>query len=304
MESYVAPKANPVQKVASNFGVQIVVVIILLLLASSILISRSETIRNSIGIGPRSVLSKSNTSRFNQTAPEQSMEVSANDGRGGQAQTMEEPTAAASIATAEPTVPADASVVAESEKHISVKIGVYEVAQDELQQIYETSRKNQLFMQFTDFAAGMANFKLKQWGDNKKVKTLYTETRIIELNSPIEVRFLSTSETTYPLGLIVGLNLREYRNNTYYGDLELIRLWKTGTEAAPQDDRVSFPADVEMTQEMSFFVGGVIPHQNLKVVEDMLKSVDIFKGISSPEFKANMSDIIVAFEFEHTAPQK
>ncbi len=304
MESYVAPKANPVQKMASQLSVQIVVVIILLLLAGSIFISRNETIRNSIGIGPRtSMLSKSNVSRFGQTSSTEGLEAGVEEIREGQASVSEESAITPAANEAAPSADSTAAA-ADTEKPISVKIAVYEVAQDELQQIYENSRKNQLFMQFTDFAAGMANFKLKQWGENKKIKTLYTENKVIDFNNPIEVRFLSTNETVSPLGLIIGLNLREYRNNTYYGDLELIRLWKTGTESAPQDDRVSFPADIEMTQEMSFFVGGIIPHQNLKIVEEMLKTVDIFKGISSNEFKANMTDIIVAFEFEHSAPQK
>jgi hypothetical protein len=306
MENYVPPKTNPMKKVAKNIGVQIFLVVLILLIASSIIISRSESIRSTIGIDSSvSIISKSANSRFD-TAQElprdEALETKSADTESLPPDSAQTPASQDLAATPNPDTESGGS--AESNKSISVNIGILEVPQDELQQVYDTSRKNQLFMQFTDFSAGMAQFKLKQWSENKKAKVLFTETRTMEINSPIELRFLTPQETQIPVGIMISLNVREHRNNTFFGDLEVIRLWKTGSESAPQEDRVSFPADVEITSEMSFFVGGIIPRQNLKIVEDALKSIEIFKGISSPAFKNGQNDIIIAFEFDHTAPQK
>jgi hypothetical protein len=305
IENYVAPKPSTAQKLAGNFGFQIFLVVLVLLIAGSFLISRSETILNTIGMGSTtaSKLSKSSSSRFQARPEERSFET---DATPEQQQTPADPAAVAGATI--PAIPdqalnSDTNVV-DADKNMTVRIGIFEMAQEDIQQVYETSRKNQLFMQFTDFSAGMAPLQLKRWGENKNTKTLYTETKTIELNTPLEIRFLAQQDTAFPLGIIIALNLREYRNLSYFGDLELIRLWKTGSDTNPQDDRVSFPADIEMTKETSFFIGGVIPHQNLKIVEEALKSIEIFKGISSPEFKANMTDILIVFEFDHSAPQK
>ncbi|MBO9667720.1 MAG: hypothetical protein J7501_13015 [Bdellovibrio sp.] len=174
-----------------------------------------------------------------------------------------------------------------------------EVPRSALGRIVDASRGTGQFMSFSDYTAGILP-GIDRRMDAPGVKILHREDRPIDAGKTLQW-FYGLKDRRNPnveIGLTTFFELADIDTNNMRGNLEIQRTWR---EAAPAGNfeiqRKSFPAIFEIGGGTGFFLSGVMPTQSNLENEDELTSIDVYKILRSPQFRAGDSEFVIFIEF-------
>ncbi|WII72808.1 hypothetical protein QJS83_02860 [Bdellovibrio sp. 22V] len=175
-----------------------------------------------------------------------------------------------------------------------------EVGRGRLNAIVDASRSTGQFMNFNDYSAGiLPNISKNLQGP--QIKILHKEERALDRAKSLQwfYGWKDRRDLSIEIGHTTFFELNEMDANNLRGNLEIQRTWREmGPNGQFEIQRKSFPAIFEIGGETGFFMSGVMPPQSNLENDDELTSVDIYKILRSPQFRAGESEFVIFIEFE------
>ncbi|QDK38969.1 hypothetical protein DOE51_15935 [Bdellovibrio sp. NC01] len=174
-----------------------------------------------------------------------------------------------------------------------------EVSRGTLNSVFEASQGTGQFMSFKDYTAGILP------GVDKRIKgagvlLLHKEDRPIDSSKTLQW-FYGLKDRRNPsveIGFTTFFELNDVdENGNLRGNLEIQRTWREGPPGSSDVQRKSFPAIFEIGSGTGFFMSGVMPTQSNLENEDELTSIDVYKILHSPRFRAGDSEFVIFIEF-------
>lgn len=216
---------------------------------------------------------------------------------------VESPSAAATTETT-PTPAPDAKDTRSLTKNTASHLIVYyvEVQRPSLQRIFAASRATGQFMTFNDYSAGIAP-RFKNFLNSPQSKILHKEDRPLENTKTLQWSYglKDRQNPSSEIGLATFFELSELDRNNLRGNIEIQRTWKELNPSGTLEvQRKSFPAIFEIGGDVGFFISGVLPTQSNLENDDELTSIDVFKILHSPHFRAGESDLVIFVEFSRS----
>lgn len=187
-----------------------------------------------------------------------------------------------------------------TQKTPQVVIIYAEISQEMLNSIFSSSRSTGQFMELNDYTAGLIPTLDKAIGSTQ-VKILHKEVRPMEKVTSFQWfnGIKDPNDTNFEVGLTTFLSVTELDNNSLRGNISIRRSWREPTGVGSFEvQKKTFPAEFEIDDSSGFFLAGVMPRRAYVENEQELENIDIFKILSSPQFKAGESNFIIFIDFQ------
>lgn len=175
-----------------------------------------------------------------------------------------------------------------------------EIGQDSLNNLFSSSRSTGQFMELNDYTAGLIPTLDKAIGSSQ-VKILHKEIRPIEKVKSFQWfnGIKDPNDPNFEVGFTTFLTVNVVENNALRGNMSLRRSWREPTSGGNFEvQKKAFPAEFEIDDNSGFFLSGVMPRRAYVEDEQELENNDIFKILSSPQFKAGESNFIIFIDFQ------
>ncbi len=175
-----------------------------------------------------------------------------------------------------------------------------EVERPALGRLVDASRSTGQFMNFADYSAGIIpglNKRLQTSG----IKILRKEERNIDSSKTLQWSYglKDRSNPSVEFGHTTFIEIADNDGTSLRGNLEIQRTWKeAGPTGGFEIQRKSFPAIFEISPETGFFMAGVMPPQSNLENDDELASIDVYKILRSPQFRAGESEFVIFVEYD------
>ncbi|WP_413559977.1 hypothetical protein [Bdellovibrio sp. HCB209] len=176
-----------------------------------------------------------------------------------------------------------------------------EVVRPTLGRFMEASRGTGQFMTFADYSAGIIpaiGGRVQAAG----VKILHKEERNLNNAKTLQWSYgiKDRGNPAVEIGLTTFFELADVEGNSIRGNLEIQRTWReAGASGGFEVQRKSFPAIFEIGGETGFFMTGVMPTQSNLENDDELTSIDVYKVLRSPQFRAGESEFVIFVEYDN-----
>ncbi|HEY8272602.1 MAG TPA: hypothetical protein VIG33_17040 [Pseudobdellovibrionaceae bacterium] len=186
-----------------------------------------------------------------------------------------------------------------------------EVPRQSLEKIYEESLATGQFNSFGDYTAGILPDM------QKRITAAGLKIRILEKNEkPITKNQqwftgIHDPEADEDLGLSTFVELTEIENNTFRGNLEIVRslreldnfertrnLASVDPAAIGNLQKTSYPAIFELSPGYGFFISGILPRKTHFTHEEELTAKAPFEILKSTNFQNKESEFVIFIEFE------
>lgn len=218
--------------------------------------------------------------------------------------------AATVAATAAPVAPA-ATVATVASGTTTANIYYAEVPRRALERLYEESQATGQFNSFGDYTAGiLPDVQKRITAEGLKIRILEKSVKSIAKNQHWFTG-VHDAESDEDLGLSTFIELAESENNTFRGNLEIVRnLYEIDLDrsrgvattdpstGAPTPQKSSYPAIFEMGPGSGFFISGVLPRKTRVTHEEELSRKGPFEILRSPAFQNKETEFVIFIEFE------
>lgn len=187
-----------------------------------------------------------------------------------------------------------------AQKTAQVVIIYAEIGQDTLNNLFSNSRSTGQFMEFNDYTAGLIPTLDKTIGSSQ-VKILHKEIRPIEKVKSFQWfnGIKDANDPNFEVGFTTFLTVNELENSALRGNMSIRRSWREPSAGGNFEvQKKTFPAEFEIDDNSGFFLSGVMPRRAYVENEQELENNDIFKILSSPQFKAGESNFIIFIDFQ------
>ncbi len=186
-----------------------------------------------------------------------------------------------------------------------------EVPRRSLEKLYEESQATGQFNSFGDYTAGiLPDMRKRITAPGLKIHILAKNAKAIAKN---QQWFVGTHdpESDEDLGLSTFIELTDSENNTFRGNLEIVRnlreldMDKTRglaaidpTKTGGSPHKSSYPAIFELGPGYGFFVSGILPRKTHLIHEQELISKAPFEILKSQRFQNKETEFVIFIEFE------
>lgn len=167
-------------------------------------------------------------------------------------------------------------------------------------QIYEESAATGQYNPFGDYVAGIIPDVARKLSlSNREIKILHREQRNIEAQKPLQFfQGLNGGNPETEIGFGYYLELTEVDANTFRGNIEVSRSWRTPGQGGPGPlDKQTFPAVFELTRGTGFFMSGMMPRASLMENDNDLVARKPFEILRSNDFRSGNSEYFLFLEF-------
>jgi hypothetical protein len=208
------------------------------------------------------------------------------------------PPAPSVAAAAAPAAPAATTKAAAPANGPLVHVYYAEVPRRALEKLYEESQATGQFNSFGDYTAGiLPDVQKRIMAPGLKIRVLEKTDKTIT-KAQQWFTGIRDPELDEDIGLSTFIELAEVENNTFRGNLEILRSWKEGGERAPASiQKNSYPAIFELGPGAGFFIAGVLPRNHVAHEEELTKQGP-FEILKSQSFMNKESEFVIFVEFE------
>jgi hypothetical protein len=186
-----------------------------------------------------------------------------------------------------------------------------EVPRRSLERLYEESQATGQFNSFGDYTAGiLPNMQKRITAVGLKIRILEKSEKAITKNQQWFSGFHDPESDEY-LGLSTFIELTEAENNTFRGNLEVVRSLREldmdkarglaavdPAAASGGLQKNSYPAIFELGPGYGFFISGVLPRKTHLAHEEELTAKGPFEILKSADFQNKESEFVIFIEFE------
>lgn len=203
----------------------------------------------------------------------------------------------ASVETASPSAAAATKPAAAINGPV-VRVYYAEVPRHALERLYAESQATGQFNSFGDYTAGILPDVAKRISA-PSLKILVLEKAEKSITKAVQLfAGVHDHELEDVIGLSTYIELAEIENNSFRGNIEVIRsLRENGERASGSIQKNSYPAIFELGPGAGFFIAGVLPHGQLPHEEQLVKQGP-FRILKSPSFQNKESEFVIFIEFE------
>ncbi|MGZ3746026.1 MAG: hypothetical protein ACXWRE_01745 [Pseudobdellovibrionaceae bacterium] len=185
-----------------------------------------------------------------------------------------------------------------------------EVPRQSLEKIFEESLATGQFNSFGDYTAGiLPDMQKRITAAGLKIHILEKSEKAISKNQQWFIG-IHDPESDEDLGLSTFIELNEVENNTFRGNLEIVRslrevdLDRTRNIASVDPaatggvQKNSYPAIFELGPGNGFFISGILPRKTHIAHEEELMAKAPFEILKSTNFQNKESEFVIFIEFE------
>lgn len=182
----------------------------------------------------------------------------------------------------------------------NVTIYYAEVPTRSLERLYQESQATGFFNTFGDYTAGtLPDVEKRILSDAMKIHVFQKTEDTIGNVQKHWFTGIQDHELRENLGFTTFIELADTENNSFRGNLEVVRAWRAnpegGTGASVQ--KTSFPASFELSPGAGFFFAGIMPPKSFLSDESELTRQAPFQILNSVPFKSNASEFVIFIEF-------
>ena len=198
---------------------------------------------------------------------------------------------------ADPT-PGPQEAFAKSEKS-EVVIYFAEVSKNALNNIVNASRNAGQYVDFNFYTAGLTP-NLSKILSGSGVKVLREEKKSLETSRDLKwfYNIKDPEDSNSEIGLTILLHTKISDLEALSGNIDIQRSWREPTSSGELVvQKRSFPAEFEIDNESGFFIAGVMPRRSYLDNDQELTNIDIYKILTSPQFRAGESNFVIFIDF-------